>query len=76
MCLQPNKEIGNEVRGGLDQFFRIDEGFAKFLFNGRTQYVVKDGEAVVDPAGSYHNEINPSSDKPLKLRNLQSTASS
>ena len=34
MCLQPDEEIGNEVHANVDQFFRIEQGEAKFLFNG------------------------------------------
>jgi len=67
MCLKPKEEIGNEVHDNVDQFFRIEEGAAKFVFNGKERHVVKDGDAVVVPAGTYHNVINTSSDKPLKL---------
>ena len=35
MCLQPGEEIGNEVHKTVDQFFRIEEGRAKFVFNGK-----------------------------------------
>ena len=67
MCLQPNEEIGNEVHSDVDQFFRIEEGEARFVFNGTEEHVVGDGDAVVVPAGTYHNVINASSTKPLRL---------
>ena len=67
MCLKPNEEIGNEVHPDVDQFFRIEEGNAKFVFNGNEEHLVGDGDAVVVPAGTYHNVINTSSTKPLKL---------
>ena len=67
MCLQPTEEIGNEVHPNLDQFFRVEEGKAKFVFDGKEEQVISDGYAVVVPAGTYHNVINASSDKPLKL---------
>lgn len=68
MCLQPNQEIGNEVHPNVDQFFRIEEGSAKFVFNnGKEEHLVGDGDAVVVPAGTFHNVINPSSAKPLRL---------
>lgn len=67
MCLQPTEEIGNEVHPNVDQFFRIEEGTAKFVFDGKEEHVIGDGDAVVVPAGTYHNVINASSDKPLKL---------
>ena len=34
MCLQPGEEIGNEVHPAVDQFFRIEQGEAKFVLNG------------------------------------------
>ncbi len=72
MCLQPNEEIGNEVHSTVDQFFRIEQGQAKFVFNGKEEHVVGDGGAVIVPAGTYHNIINVSKDKPLKLYTLYS----
>ncbi len=67
MCLQGGEEIGNEVHEHVDQFFRLEEGEAKFVFNGKEEHVVGNGEAVVVPAGTYHNVINASAKKPLKL---------
>lgn len=67
MCLQPGEEIGNEVHLDVDQFFRIEEGEARFVFDGTEEHLVEDGDAVVVPAGTYHNVINASSKKPLKL---------
>jgi mannose-6-phosphate isomerase-like protein (cupin superfamily) len=67
MCLQPKEEIGNEVHAEVDQFFRIEEGRAKFVLNGSEEHVVGAGGAVVVPAGTYHNVINASATKPLKL---------
>jgi mannose-6-phosphate isomerase-like protein (cupin superfamily) len=32
MCIQPGDEIGNEVHPAVDQFFRIEKGEAKFVF--------------------------------------------
>lgn len=67
MCLQGGEEIGNEVHPNTDQFFRVEEGEAKFVFNGSEEHLVKDGDAVVVPAGTYHNVINTSKTKQLKL---------
>lgn len=67
MSLQPKEEIGNEVHKRVDQFFRIEEGRAKFVFNGGEVHRVGAGGAVVVPAGTYHNVINTSPTKPLKL---------
>jgi mannose-6-phosphate isomerase-like protein (cupin superfamily) len=72
MCLQPGEEIGNEVHATVDQFFRIEEGEAKFIFGGTEEHVVKDGDAVIVPAGTYHNVINMSKKETLKLYTLYS----
>ena len=72
MALQPGEEIGDEVHGDVDQFFRIEAGQAKFVFNDTEEHVVGDGDAVVVPAGTYHNVINASSDEPLKLYTIYS----
>ncbi len=67
MSLQPKEEIGNEVHKNVDQFFRIEEGRAKFVLNRTETHLVSEGGAVVVPAGTYHNIINTSASKPLKL---------
>jgi len=60
MCLQPGEEIGNEVHTNVDQFFRIEQGEAAFVFSGSEKHLVKDGDAVIVSAGTYHNVINAS----------------
>jgi len=72
MCLQAGEEIGNEVHHTVDQFFRIEEGEAKFVFNGKEEHVVQSGDAVIVPAGTFHNVINTSSKEPLKLYTIYS----
>jgi mannose-6-phosphate isomerase-like protein (cupin superfamily) len=72
MCLQPGEEIGNEVHKTVDQFFRIEEGEAKFVFNEKENHLVKAGDAVIVPAGTFHNVINTSPTKPLKLYTVYS----
>ena len=72
MCLQPGEEIGNEVHPNVDQFFRIESGAAKFVFNGKEEHEAKAGDAVVVPAGTYHNVINALKTKQLKLYTLYS----
>ena len=67
MCLQGGEEIGDEVHADVDQFFRIEVGKARFVFNGSEKHVVSAGGAVVVPAGTHHNIINTSATKPLKL---------
>ncbi len=70
MCLQPGEEIGREMHANIDQFFRIESGNAKFILGDKEERLVGDGDAVVVPAGTYHNVINASSKKPLKFYTL------
>jgi mannose-6-phosphate isomerase-like protein (cupin superfamily) len=72
MCLQPGEEIGKEMHANVDQFFRIENGNAKFIFGEKEELLVGNGDAVVVPAGTYHNIINMSSVKPLKLYTIYS----
>jgi mannose-6-phosphate isomerase-like protein (cupin superfamily) len=72
MCLQPGEEIGDEVHLNVDQFFRIEQGEATFVFNEKEKHLVKNGEAVIVPAGTYHNVINASKQTKLKLYTLYS----
>ncbi len=57
MCLKPGEEIGKEVHEDVDQFFRIDGGVGEVFIDGETKEI-KDGFAVVVPAGSEHNIVN------------------
>jgi mannose-6-phosphate isomerase-like protein (cupin superfamily) len=67
MSLKPKEEIGNEMHENVDQFFRIETGEAKFVFNGKEEHKVGPGDAVIVPAGTRHNVINTSANQPLKL---------
>ncbi|MEI6528115.1 MAG: cupin domain-containing protein [bacterium] len=66
MSLKPLEDIGAEVHEYTDQFFRVDSGEGKVVIDGE-ESVITDGFAVVVPAGSRHNVINTSAEKPLKL---------
>ncbi len=72
MCLGPGEEIGNEVHPAVDQFFRIEEGEARFVLNGKEEHVAHGSDAVVVPAGTYHNVINTSKTKHLRLYTVYS----
>jgi mannose-6-phosphate isomerase-like protein (cupin superfamily) len=72
MCLKPGEDIGDEVHPNVDQFFRVEQGEAKFVVNEKQEHQVRDGEAVVVPAGTFHNVINTSKTAPLKLYTLYS----
>ena len=72
MCLQPGEAIGDEVHPHVDQFFRIEQGESRFVFNEKDEHVVRNADAVLVPAGTYHNVINVSKTKPLKLYTIYS----
>ena len=72
MCLQPGEEINNEVHPKVDQFFRIEEGSAKFVFNKKEKHVIGNGGAIIVPAGTFHEVFNNSKTKKLKLYTIYS----
>ena len=72
MCLQPGEQIGKEVHSNVDQFFRIEQGEARFVFNETEEHLVRDADAIVVPAGTTHNVINTSKTTPLKLYTIYS----
>lgn len=73
MSLKPLEEIGAEVHAENDQFFRIEKGHGKVIIDGN-EYEIKDGFAVVVPAGSQHNVINISKTESLELYTIYSPA--
>jgi mannose-6-phosphate isomerase-like protein (cupin superfamily) len=72
MCLQPGEEIGNEVHPEVDQFFRVEQGEAKFILKGKEEYLVRKNEAAIVPAGTFHNVLNTSKRARLKLYTIYS----
>lgn len=71
MTLKGGEEIGMEVHKEIDQFFRVEEGEAVFVLNGKKK-TIKANEAIIIPAGTEHNVINASKDKPVKLYTIYS----
>jgi mannose-6-phosphate isomerase-like protein (cupin superfamily) len=72
MCLAPGENTGDEVHQGVDQFFRIESGDATFIFDQMKTQAVHGGDAVVVPAGTYHNVVNSSTVEPLKFYTIYS----
>ena len=68
MSLKPGEEIGLEVHG-QDQFIRIESSTGKTILNGK-KHDIKDGSAVVVPAGTKHNIINTSKEAHMKIYTL------
>jgi mannose-6-phosphate isomerase-like protein (cupin superfamily) len=65
MSIPPREDIGGEIHGDTDQFFRIQNGKGTFVIDGMT-YKVTAGDGIIVPAGAYHNVICVG-DKALKL---------
>lgn len=70
MSLEPGEDIGKERHPALDQFFRVEQGEGEVVFNDTEHHVLHDGDAILVPAGTWHNVINTSSSIPLKLYTL------
>lgn len=73
MCLAAGEEIGMEVHPDNDQFFRFESGEGKVFIAG-IEYIVKDGDVAIVPAGTEHNIVNTSSVNPLKLYTIYAPA--
>jgi mannose-6-phosphate isomerase-like protein (cupin superfamily) len=71
MNLKPMEEIGMETHNDRDQFFRFEEGEGKVVIDG-VEHRVKDGDAVIVPAGAKHNVVNTSKKLELKLYTIYS----
>ncbi len=65
MTLKEGEDIGSEVHPDNDQFFRFESGSGKCIIDGN-EYKVKEGDAIVVPAGARHNIINKGADE-LKM---------
>jgi mannose-6-phosphate isomerase-like protein (cupin superfamily) len=66
MALRPGEDIGQETHPDTDQFIRIEAGQGRAIIGGQN-YDLKDGSAIVIPAGAEHNVTNTSPDSMLKL---------
>jgi len=71
MSLKPGEEIGEETHQDVDQFFRFEKGEGKVVIDG-IEHPVKDGYAVIVPAGARHNVVNTSKRANLKLYTIYS----
>ena len=73
MSLKIGEEIGAETHPDNDQFFRFESGNGKCIINGN-EYIVKDGDAIIIPAGALHNVINTDSATELKMYTIYAPA--
>lgn len=72
MTIPVGGEIGAEIHDENDQFFRFETGVGKVVIDDN-EYAVKDGDAIIVPAGAEHNVINIG-DEPLRLYTIYSPA--
>lgn len=65
MALPPKCDIGSEVHGDRDQFFRVEKGAGEVWIDGKC-HKVKADDAIIVPQGAEHNVVNTGSE-PLHL---------
>lgn len=76
MSIQPGEDIGLEIHPNIDQFLRIEQGqgivmMGKSQDSLNYQRKVNDKDAIIIPAGTWHNLVNTGR-VPLKLYSLYS----
>jgi mannose-6-phosphate isomerase-like protein (cupin superfamily) len=74
MSIKPGEDIGVENHPDLDQFLRVEQGRGLVKMGFRRddmsmQAVVSDNDAILIPAGTWHNLINTGG-APLKLYSI------
>lgn len=72
MCLQSGEEIGLETHPKNDQFFRFEKGSGKAVVGGQ-EYAIKNGTALLVPAGTEHNIVNTGPEK-MKMYTIYAPA--
>lgn len=73
MSLKPGEEIGEEIHPNTNQFFRIEKGQGKVVYNDDKERDLHDDDAIIIPAGMKHNIIN-TGDKDLKIYTIYTPA--
>ena len=69
MSIKAGEDIGEEFHLGNDQFFRFESGKGKCIIDGN-EYLVKDGDVIIVPAGAKHNIIYPDANRFPNLSNI------
>jgi len=72
MSLEPGGEIGGEIHGDTDQFYRFEDGEGRMVIDGKT-HKVGPGDGVIVPAVAHHNVICTGHDA-LKLYTIYGPA--
>lgn len=73
MTIKPGEEIGMEIHEEINQFFRIEKGTGKIIYNDNKERDLKNNDAIIIPAGMRHNIINTGNDD-LKLYTIYTPA--
>ncbi len=73
MTIEPGEEIGSERHPDHDQFIRVEAGEGEGILDGE-RHALRNGTALVIPAGTQHNIVNTSSTAPLRLYTIYSPA--
>src|SRR5688572_28108681 len=68
MAIEPGGQIGEEVHNDRDQFFRVETGRGDVMIDSHHSKI-KDGDAIIVPAGARHN-IRNTGDERLRLYTL------
>jgi mannose-6-phosphate isomerase-like protein (cupin superfamily) len=71
MSIEPGGEIGSERHPDHDQFIRVEAGMGEAILDGE-RHALRDGTALVIPAGTQHNVVNTSTTAPLRLYTIYS----
>ena len=71
MTIGVGEEIGLETHDDVDQFIRVEAGEGVAILDGE-EHPLRDGSAVVIPAGTKHNVVNRSRGEALKLYTIYS----
>jgi mannose-6-phosphate isomerase-like protein (cupin superfamily) len=71
MHLNPSEDIGMEAHPTVDQFIKIESGEGIAILNGE-EFSFSEGYSITIPAGTNHNIINTSSEKPIKIYTIYS----
>lgn len=73
MSIPVGGDIGLEMHEHVNQFIRVESGTGLALFKkGKKEeaYELISADAIIIPAGTYHNVINTSKSEPLKVYSI------
>ncbi|ARF08257.1 mannose-6-phosphate isomerase, cupin superfamily [Catovirus CTV1] len=72
MSIKPGENIPSEIHPKIDQFIRVEKGNIIAKINGIETNKLSDGDAIMIPANTQHEIINPSTTEHCKLYTIYS----